>query len=141
MSSIPLYLAWSSDGELYLLESSGNGLKLCSSAKFSEYETHCISSVLDRNGKLRVFAGRLNFIESFMVDINGDDILINENSYSKISTTNTLGFLRIDAKLISGTGKSVNARGYLKNRIFLWNTYPILAKEILPSPRPVSSVG
>ena len=106
MNSIPLYLVWSSDGELYLLESSGNGLNLCSNAKFSDYETHCVSSVLDRNGKLRIFAGRINLIESFMVDINGDDILINKNSYSKISSTNTLGFMRIDAKLISGTGKS-----------------------------------
>ena len=77
---------------------------LCSTAKFSDYEVHCASSVLDRNGKLWIFTARMNFIEAFKVEMSGDSVFINKNSQTTIKTSNSMKFLAIEAKLISGTG-------------------------------------
>ena len=69
---------------------------LCSTAKFSDYEVHCVSSVLDRNGKLWIFTARMNFIEAFKVEMSGDSVFINKNSQTTIKTSNSMKFLAIE---------------------------------------------
>jgi len=99
-----LFICSSTNGDVSILKITDTEMLLCSAAKFSDYEIHCASSVLDRNGKLWIFTARMTFIEAFKVEISGDCIFINKNSHCTIKTSNSMRFLTIEAKLISGTG-------------------------------------
>ena len=100
-----LFICWSTNGEISILKISETEMLLCSTSKFSDYEVHCVSSVLDRNGKLWIFTARMTFIEAFKVEMSGDSVFINRNSQLTIKMSNSMKFLAIEAKLISGTGK------------------------------------
>lgn len=110
-----LFICWSTDGKVSILKISETEVLLCSTAKFSDYEVHCVSSVIDRNGNLWILTARMNFMEAFKVEINGDSVFIDKNSHTTIKTSNSMKFLAIEAKLISGTVRctATSQEGYI----------------------------